>query len=325
MQRSKKRSSELCIRPRSVTLYFFLMYNSIASNKRKTWALLIAFTILCTALFLVLGINLGMNYWQSIALGAGFSILYGSISYFFSDKVALFAAGATPIKKQDHFELYTMVENLAITAGLPTPKIYIINDPTPNAFATGRNPEHASVAYTTGILQILNKQELQGVTAHELSHIKNYDIRIMTIVVVLIGLVVLISDILLRVGLFGGGGRSRENNGQAAIAFLVIGLIAAILAPFIAQIIQLAVSRSREYLADASGAMLTRYPQGLASALQKIQQHAGKLQNANHATAHLYIANPFGGKNAHRGFFNRLFATHPPTEERIKRLLDAGR
>jgi len=295
------------------------MYTEITANKRKTWLLLFLFTGLTIGLFLLLGASLGLGFYESLIGGTVFSFIYGMISYYLGDKATLATAGAKAISKRDHFELYTTVENLAITAGIPTPKIYLINDESPNAFATGRDPEHASVAITTGLLNKLSKQELQGVMAHEMSHVKNYDIRVMTIVVVLIGLIVLMSDILLRAGLYGRGGR--DNKGQAAVIFLVVGLVAAILAPIIAQIIKLAVSRSREYLADSSGALLTRYPAGLASALEKIRDHGGKMRRANHATAHLYISSPFGSKvGGNVGFFNRLFATHPPINERIAKL-----
>lgn len=285
---------------------------------------MIFFSIIVVFLTIILGVYIGLRPEEALVVGFIFSVSYSLISYYLGDKATLATAGAKEIEKRDHFELYTTVENLAITAGIPTPKIYVIDDPSPNAFATGRDPRHASVAITTGLLAKLNRQELQGVMAHEISHIKNYDIRVMTIVVVLIGLVVLISDLLLRVGLFGGNSRSREN-GQAAIVFLVIGLIAAILAPFVAQAIKFAVSRSREHLADASGSLLTRYPEGLASALEKIRDHGGKMKRANHATAHLFISSPFGAEKGEKvGFLNRLFATHPPINERIAKLRAMG-
>jgi len=205
---------------------------------------------------------------------------------------------------------------------MPMPAIYIINDNAPNAFATGRDPEHASIAMTTGLLRRLEKVELEGVIAHELSHIKNYDIRLMTIVVVLVGLVALIGNIMLRARFIG---ESRDRNNQATIIFLVAGLILAILSPIIAQIIQLAVSRTREYLADASGALLTRHPEGLASALIKISDYKEPMQKANNATAHLYIANPFGAtKHSAGSWYSKMFSTHPPIAERIARLRKMG-
>lgn len=300
------------------------MYAEIAANKRKTWLLITLFSILTVLLTTIFGVYIGLRPEEALILGVFFSVSYSLISYYVGDKAALVTAGAKPIDKRDHFELYTTVENLAITAGIPTPKIYIIDDPSPNAFATGRDPHHASVAITTGLLNVLDKQELQGVMAHELSHIKNYDIRVMTIVVILVGLIVLLSDIMLRVG-FSGGNGNRKNNGQAALVFLVVALVAAILAPLIAQVIKFAVSRSREYLADASGSLLTRYPAGLAGALEKIRDHGSKMKHANHATAHLYISSPFGVRKGERvGFFNRLFSTHPPINDRIAKLRNMG-
>lgn len=300
------------------------MYAEIAANKRKTWFLIFLFSIIVVLLTVVFGVYAGLPPEMALIFGVVFSVVYSLISYYVGDKATLATAGAKPIEKRDHFELYTTVENLAITAGLPTPKIYLIDDPSPNAFATGRDPHHASVAITTGLLKVLNKQELQGVMAHEISHIKNYDIRVMTVVVILVGLIVLLSDIMLRIGFYSGGNRSK-NNGQAAIVFLVVAIIAAILAPLIAQVIKLAVSRSREYLADASASLITRYPAGLAGALEKIRDHGGKMKRANHATAHLFISSPFGSRKGEKvGFFNRMFSTHPPINERIEKLRSMG-
>jgi len=214
------------------------------------------------------------------------------------------------------------VENLTIATGLPMPKIYIINDTAPNAFATGRNPHTASIAVTRGILEKLDKNEIEGVIAHELSHVKNYDIRFMTLTVILVGFIVLVSDLFLRWTFWGRGGNREEGGGQTQLIFLVIGIVLAILAPLIAMLIKLAISRKREYLADADGALMTRYPEGLAGALEKIARDTEPLEVANKATAHLYIANPLKehkGKNA-RGWFANLFETHPPIEERIKKL-----
>ncbi len=240
-------------------------------------------------------------------------------SYFYSDKLVLATSGAKLIEKKDNPTLYRIVENLAIGDGLPEPRIYIINDPSPNAFATGRDPKHAVVCVTTGILERLNKVELEGVIAHELSHVKDYDTRLMAVVAILVGFVAIIADFFMR-SLWFGGMRSRDddrggNNAQAI--FLVIGIVFAVLSPIVATLIQLAVSRKREFLADASGALLTRYPEGLASALEKISKDPTPLKNATNATAHLFIVNPFKGKDA-KAWFAGLFDTHPPIEERIK-------
>jgi heat shock protein HtpX len=244
------------------------------------------------------------------------TVIMNLTAYFKGDSVALAAAGAKEITKDQHRELYLMVENLSITAGIPMPKVYVMNDPSPNAFATGRDPEHASIAVTTGLMQIMNKQELEGVVAHELAHIQNYDIRVMTIVVVLVSVVLLLSDILMRTFIFGD--RNSNGNNKGALPLIVLGIALAILSPLFAQMIKLAVSRSREYLADASGALLTRYPEGLASALEKIAQHDMPLKRANHATAHLFLANPFDPHVTKK--FESMFSTHPPIEERIKKL-----
>lgn len=298
------------------------MYNQIAANKRKTWFLVILMSALIVGLSWVLGVANGVDASAAIIMGTMFAAIYGMISYYASASIALATSGARKITKQDAPELWNMVENLCIANGQPMPSVHIIDDPSPNAFATGRDPKHAAIAYTTGILRILNKQELEGVTAHELSHVKNYDIRVMTIVVVLVGAVMLIADLLLRGGhLFG----SRDNrSGGAATILAIVGIVLAILSPIFAQLIQLAVSRQREYLADASGALLTRYPEGLASALSKISSAGQPLRAANHATAHLFISSPFGAEKR-RSFFGELFSTHPPTAERIARLLSMGK
>lgn len=289
------------------------MYAQIDSNKRKTWVLITLFTVVIVALGWVFG-----EYTQTGNLGLIMAVVFATfmnlIGYFHGDKVALATAGAKEIQKQDNPRLFRMVENLSITAGLPTPNIYIMHDPSPNAFATGRDPAHASVAVTTGLLSIMDDQELEGVLAHEISHVQNYDIRIMTIVVVLVGVILLLSDILMRTFIFGKGDRDNK----AAGPLLLIGLILAILSPLFAQLIKLAVSRSREYLADASGALLTRYPEGLARALEKIAQHDRPLRKANHATAHMFLANPFDPHVTKK--FESLFSTHPPIEDRIKKL-----
>lgn len=297
------------------------MYDHIAANKRKTWFLIILVAGIIIGLSWLYGYIQGVDPISTIIIGTVIASVHALISYFFSDKIALATSGAKPIKKQDAPELWNMVENLCIASGQPVPAIYIINDESPNAFATGRDPEHASIAFTTGILRLLDKQELEGVTAHELSHIKNYDIRVMTIVVVLVGAIMLLADIMLRTMYFG---RRDDDRGNAAAILAVVGFVLAILSPIFAQLLQLAVSRSREYLADASGALLTRYPEGLASALEKISMGARPMAKANHATAHLFIANPFGGDRNRRATLTSLFSTHPPIAERVRRLRDMG-
>ena len=227
-------------------------------------------------------------------------------------------SGAKEAKRDEYFDLYTVTENLSITAGLPMPKVYIINDSVPNAFATGRNKEHAVVAVTTGLLQILERNELEGVIAHELSHIGNRDILLQTVVVVLVGFIAILSDMFTRSLWFGG--RDRDN--KAGGWLMLVGIVLMVLSPIIATLIQLAISRKREFLADASGALLTRYPEGLAAALRKIEAHSRPMKRASNATAHLYISNPFGGEKAKEaGFITKMFMTHPPTGERIKALL----
>jgi heat shock protein HtpX len=289
------------------------LYKEQDTNIFKTWLLV--------TLFFVFIIGVGWIFAQAygnsaiLYIAVVFSVLMNIVSYWYSDKIVLSMAGAKPADHDNHQELYHLVENLAITAGLPMPKLYIIEDPAPNAFATGRNKEHAVVAVTTGLLARLDKTELEGVIAHELSHIGNRDILLSTVVVVLVGFVAIISNIFMRSMWFGGGRRDDREGGGLMI---VIGIVAAILAPISATLIQLAISRKREFLADASGALLTRYPEGLASALAKISQYQQPMKKANPATAHLYIANPFGG--AAKGMA-KLFMTHPPVEERIKALI----
>jgi len=289
------------------------LYTQIDSNIRRTWLLF--------SLFLIIVIGLGwfLSYYfndQAILFIAVFiSIFMSFISYWYADKIVLATAGAKPITYEEAPELYHIVENLCITAGLPTPKIYLIDDSSPNAFATGRDAKHAVVTVTRGILQTLNKTELEGVIAHELSHIGNRDILLQTVVVVLVGSITLIANMFMRGRLFGFRGRDREGGGQFGAILMLVGLVFIILSPIFANLIQLAISRKREYLADASGALLTRYPEGLASALEKISQNSTPLRSANQATAHLYIANPFAGKK-----ISNLFSTHPSIEERIKRL-----
>jgi heat shock protein HtpX len=281
------------------------------------------------SLFFVVIIFLGWFlsiYYNSSAIlyiAFGFSVIMNFLSYWFSDKIVLRISGAREASKQEFYDLYTSVENLAITAGLPMPKVYVIEDPSPNAFATGRNEKHATVAFTTGILQILNKAELEGVIAHELAHVKNKDILLQSVVVVLVGFVTMLSDLFIRSTFFGGGD-NRDN--KAGGIMLIVGIVLLILSPIIAMLIQLAISRKREFLADATGALMTRYPDGLASALTKISQNAQPLQKANHATAHLFISDPYKDRDEENGskkvsFFHKIFLTHPPVEERVSALL----
>jgi heat shock protein HtpX len=293
------------------------LYHLAESNVRRTWFLI--------TLFLVFIIGLGwlFSYWLDsfviLAIAVIFSIGMSVTGYWYSDKIVLGMAGARPIEKKDHPELYRIVENLCITAGLPLPKIYIIDEAQPNAFATGRNERHSAVAVTRGLLDRLEKTELEGVIAHELSHIKNKDMLLQTIVVVLVGVVAIASNIFIRMNFFGGGRRNSRSSGNAGAIILIIGIIAAILAPIAANLIKLAISRKREFLADASGALITRYPDGLASALEKIAQDPHPMRKANNATAHLYISNPFRGSQT-KSWFTKLFLTHPPTEERVRAL-----
>ena len=255
--------------------------------------------------------------WVAIIISLGMT----AISYFQGDKIALWTSGAKPIAKEDNPYLYRMVENLCITNGTPVPKIYIINDPAINAFATGRKPELASVAVTTGAIEKLANEELEGVLAHELSHVKNYDIRFMTLVAVMVGAISILANIFLRSRFMFGGRRSddRGGGGQIAAVFMIVGIVLAILSPIIAELIKLAISRRREYLADASGSLLTRYPEGLAKALEKIAAENMPMRQASAATAHLFFANPFSKKS-----LSKIFSTHPPIEERIKKLREMG-
>ena len=294
-----------------------LTYDLINKNKRESWLLISIFLVIIIAI----GWTFSMAYEapEILYFAVGFSVLSSLISYYFSDSITLGISRAVEVDRAANQQLYNVVENLCIAAGLPTPRIYIIDDTAPNAFATGRDPKHAVVCVTTGILQKLDKTELEGVIAHELSHIGNYDIRLMTLVVVLVGTITLLADVMLRVGFRMRGGK-KGNPVQAG--FIILGLILVILSPLIATLIKLAVSRQREYLADASGALLTRYPEGLAKALEKIDADQEPLEAANKATAHLYIVNPLkehAGQSS-VGWFASMFNTHPPIADRVKRL-----
>ncbi|MEK7462433.1 MAG: M48 family metalloprotease [Patescibacteria group bacterium] len=280
-----------------------------------------------TAFFIMV---IAIGYLAAYIMGSP-GILYGAVvvalimnvgSYWFSDKLVIKMTGAQPATKASHPMLWNVVENLSITAGLPMPKVYVVNDKAPNAFATGRNPEHAAVAATSGLLDILSQTELEGVMAHELSHVGNRDMLVSTVAVVLAGFVAILADILIRSMAFG----SDRDDSRVGAAFLVIGVIGIILAPVAAKMIQLAISRKREYLADASGALLTRYPEGLASALEKIHAYALPMARANTATAHLFIADPFGSDHkTFRQKLSNLFQTHPPAEDRVRILREMAK
>lgn len=288
-------------------------YEHIASNKRRSAFLVFVFFIVVVALGWLFGTLLEYGV-GGIIVAALIAIVMALISYYSGDRVALWTSGARPIAKNDNPYVYRIVENLAITAGVPMPAVYLIPDPALNAFATGRDPQHASIAFTTGIVEGLQNEELEAVAAHELSHIKNYDIRLMMIVIVLVGTLALLSNFFLRANFLGG---RRRGSGQGGAILLLIGVVLAILTPILSQLIKLAISRRRELLADADGALLTRYPEALANALRKIAAADRPLQRANSATAHLFLASPFG---SHAKGLARLFSTHPPIEERIRAL-----
>jgi len=295
------------------------LYTNRDSNIRKTWLLITLF------LSVVIGIGWVFSWIYGnpgiLYIAVIFSILMNVAAYWWSDKIVLKMAGAKPITRENARELYNIVENLSITAGLPVPRIYIIPERQPNAFATGRNPKHAVVAVTEGLLELLDRSELEGVLAHELSHIGNYDMLLSTAVVVLVGFIAILSDIFLRSRFFGGfSNRDERNGGQAQAVFMVIGIILAILAPVAAMLMQLAISRKREFLADASGALLTRYPDGLANALIKISKDPTPFKRASNTTAHLWFEDPFDKPGKKISRLHKLFMTHPPVEERIKAL-----
>ena len=291
-------------------------YDFISSNKRKSAVLMVIFFAF------VLGIGYLLDYRYEFGGGAiAFAAIYASVSglvgYFSGDKIALRVSGAKPVTETDNPYLYRMVDNLCITTGTPTPKVHVIDDPAINAFATGRDPEHASIAVTTGALKKLENEELEGVLAHELSHVRNYDIRLMTLVIILVGMISILSDFFFRSMIFGGNRRVRDRDNGGLL--MIIGLVLMILAPLISQLIRLAVSRRREFLADSSAVLITRFPEGLARALDKIRQDNQPMQRKSTATAHLFIANPLNGNAV-----TKLFSTHPPIEDRIAALRTMG-
>ena len=289
------------------------MYSAIEANKRKSVIIMALFVLLIGAMGWLAGKMLGSGS-PSITIGVLIGgLIYVVISYYTAPKFAMAETGAHPIAKRDNPRLYRVVENLAITNGMPVPKIYIIDDPAPNAFATGRDPDHAIVGATTGLLETMNDKELEGVMAHELGHIKNYDIRVSLIAFALVVVIGLLADIMLRLTWL-------ADDEDSSPIFFLLGIVAALLAPLVALLIQMAISRQREYLADATGALTTRYPEGLASALEKIAAHGSTLKKQNTATAHLFFANPLKSKS-----LVAIFSTHPPVQDRVKRLNEMGR
>lgn len=293
------------------------IYSQISSNKQKTFLIFALFIALFTGFFYLVGLYYGDQNGY-LTLGLIISLSTSVFSYFFSDTVVLHSVKARPARKEEHFDFYTAGENMALAAGIPMPKLYVVDDPSPNAFATGRDPKHAVVCATTGLLGMMDRAELEGVVAHELSHIKNYDVLVMTVVSVLVGTLSLVADWILR-SMWLGGRRSRDddrNDSRNPLLFVLL-IVALIIAPLTATLIQLAISRKREYLADADGALLTRRPNGLASALEKIATYPQGMRNATTATAHLFISNPF--KKGKKGdWLVGLFSTHPPVDERIR-------
>jgi len=292
-------------------------YSEIRRNNFKTYMLLFFFFLFIIIIGYVLNIIFSESGYGILFFAGVFAIIWGLVGYYSGDKIVLSASKAKLINPNDnpkHKYLDNLVDGLAIASGIPKPKLYVINDPSPNAFATGRDPKHSSIAVTSGLLDLLNREELEGVIAHEMSHIRNRDIKVMTIVTVLFGLIAIASDIALRSMIFGGmsGGRG-DNKGNGIVLIIAIALV--VLSPIVAMMLQMSISRKREYLADASGAHITRYPQGLANALKKISSSNKPVASATKGTAHLYISNPLRGKQ-----FSKLFSTHPPIEERIKRL-----
>lgn len=293
------------------------IYTQADSNTRKTWFLLTGFLVFIILIGWLFSYLLDSSAILYFAVVLSIAMSFGS--YWWSDKIVLGMYKAKPIEKKDNPELYRIVENLCITAGLPVPKIYVLPESQPNAFATGRDAKHAVVAVTQGLLNRLDKSELQGVVAHELSHIGNKDMLLMTVVAILAGVIAMLANMFMRISFFGGGRRSDDNKGNAGVILIILGIVAAVLAPIAASLVQLAISRKREFLADADGALLTRYPEGLASALEKISSDPTPMKIKNDATSSLFIDSPYKGKQKTH-WFTKMFMTHPPIEERIKAL-----
>lgn len=303
------------------------IYEAVSINKRKSLVVVAGFVVFVTlaVYFISQGTAAYFGYEPGglgiVGLALIVSGLASLIGYYFSGSIVLAISGARPADRKRDFDFYTVAENIAIGTGLPKPKLYVIPDSAPNAFATGRDPDHAVICATMGLLEKLSRSELEGVIAHEMTHIKNYDTRLMSVVAVLVGMVALLGDMFLRASFWGGGKRDRSEGGDLGAIFIVIGILFAILSPLISQLIQLAISRSRELLADAGSVEITRQPSGLISALKKISQDQDPLEAANKATAHLYIVNPFKGSgHGAKGWFANMFNTHPPVIERIKAL-----
>ena len=292
------------------------IYEQVDENKFRSGVVITCFITFIAASAYAITYTMGFDY-SFIGIALIISGIFSFASFYYSDSIILSISKAIPATKKDHFDFYTVTENLVRVARVPMPKLYVINDTAMNAFATGRDPQHAVVCATSGLLSRLNRTEIEGVIAHELSHVKNYDTRLMGIVTILVGLVTLLADILLRTRL---RGRDRDNEGNLGAILFVVGIALALLSPIIAQLIQLAISRRREFLADASGAALTKYPDGLASALEKISADKEPLEAANKATSHLYISNPLKNHHDSVGWFAGLFNTHPPVQERLKSL-----
>jgi len=292
------------------------VYSAIARNKRNTWFILIAFVLLLGGVGLIAGWLAGNNWWITAGILV-FAAGYATVQYFFADREALAMSGAQEVTQADAPRYWRLVENLCITTGTPMPRLYVVEDPAPNAFATGRRPEEAAITVTTGLFELMTDRELEGVLGHELGHIRNYDIRVSLIVFGLVVAVGILADVLLRVAFFGG--RSRGGGNQAQVVFLLFGLVAAVVAPILAGAVQAAISRQREYLADATSALTTRDPEGLSSALGKLAEYGRPLQKANTSMAHLWISDPL---RPHA--FARLFSTHPPIDDRIARLSAMG-
>ena len=292
-------------------------YQLVESNKNKSWLIIGLFVAFVAGATYLMGTVLGYGV-ELVGVALIFSGLMSLGSYWWSDKIILTISGARPASREEFFDFYTVAANLAMSQRLPKPKLYVIDDTAMNAFATGRDPQHAVICATTGLLTRLNRSEIEGVVAHEFSHIKNYDIRLMSIVTILVGLVALLADWLLRMSWYGGRRGNDREGGQFQAALMVVGVLLALFSPIIAQLIQLAISRRREFLADATGVSMTKNPSGLARALEKISQDKEPLEAANKATAHLYISDPLKNTHGAVGWFASLFQTHPPVAERIK-------
>lgn len=292
-------------------------YKLVSANKARSGLVIASFIVFITLATYLLCYSLGFDY-SAVGIALIISGVFSFVSFYFSDQMILSISGATPANKQEHFDFFTVSENISRSAGIPMPKLFVLQDPAMNAFATGRDPGHAVVCVTTGLLAKLNRTEIEGVVAHEMSHIRNYDTRLMSIVTILVGLIALLSDVLLRTNIRGKS--DRENSGNLGAILMIAGFVLALLSPLTAKLIQLAISRRREFLADATGASITKYPEGLASALEKLSASSIPLVSANKATAHLFIVNPLKGRKNTFLWFSNLFNTHPPLEERIKAL-----